>query len=192
MKQNLILDRPQIEEASDLVEPISLAEMKTFLFLSADETFNDALITGFIKTARKQIEEFLNMAIVNKTVSARIQNDFGYMRLPYSGPVMSITSVTDDDGNVINSDSYKLKGSLFSAYSSSLATPRNNFYEPCYNVVNVVYDVSYDEEHPLPEHFKTAVQQQCAWLYEKGRGDEVESAIAPIVTISMKGYKLVV
>lgn len=189
MRQNYLLGNPVVTEASDLIEPVLLPEMKVYLRVSPDETFNDTLITQLIKTARQQLEGFLNIALVPKTVAARLQNDAGYMQLPFSAPNITITSVVDDNGNTVSSNSYKLKGSLFSAYGST-ATPANNFYSPCNFIAVVTYDVSYGDAG-IPTHFKTAIMQQVAWLYER-RGDEMDKALSPLVKISLAPYRLVI
>ena len=184
MQDNYVL-HTSFTEAEDLIEPVLLTEMKTYLRISPDETFNDALVTQLIKTARQQLEGYLNISLVDKTVTARLQNEIGYMQLPYSAPSITITEVTDDDDNVIDSDNYKLKGNMLSVYSTPTAI--NNFYSGC-SIATVVYDVAYPDG--LPEHYKTAIMQQVSWLYER-RGDEMDRALSPLVKISLKPYRRV-
>jgi uncharacterized phiE125 gp8 family phage protein len=188
MQMNYVLGQPIFSDEND-TEPVLLAEMKTYLRISSDETFNDTLITQLIKTARQQLETYLNISLISKTITARLQNDSGYMLLPYSAPEITISSVKDDEDNDISSDSYSLKGNLFTANASTNAWPGNNFFSPCNSIVNVVYAVDYSDDG-LPVHFKTAIMQQVSWLYER-RGDEIETALSPLVKLSMKPYRQV-
>lgn len=184
MQQNYVLSTSFSDEGS---EPVLLAEMKTYLRIAPEETFNDTLITQLIKTARQQLEGYLNISLINRTVTARIQNETGYMQLPYTADTISITSVTDDNNTDISSDSYSLKGDTFLGNGNSTAWAGNNFFSLCNPIINVVYSVSWTA---LPEHFKTGIMQQCSWLYER-RGDEMDSALSPLVKISMKPYRRV-
>lgn len=187
MQINYVLGTP-VFSAEATIEPVLLAEMKKYLNLSIDENYFDELITQLITTARQQLEGCLNLSLIARTVTARLQNDAGYMQLPYSAPVLAITSVTNNDDVAVTSDTYSLKGNMFCGYSK-LGTPANNFYSPCVNIYNVTYSVAYTGD-VLPVHFKTAIMQQVGWLYER-RGDEIESSISPLVRISLKPYRQV-
>lgn len=187
MQDNYVLHKKFIEE--DVTEPVTLAEQKKYLRISADETYDDDLITQLIKTARQQLEGYLNISLVDKTVIARIQNETGYMHLPYIGDEITITGVIDSEGNTISSDNYKLQDDLFSGSGGTVGTPANNFYSPCNVDLQVTYDVSYPDG--IRSEFKTAIMQQTAWLFERGRGDELASAISPIVKINLNPYRRV-
>lgn len=170
-------------------EPVTLSEMKSYLIISASETAFDTLITQLIKTARQQLEGYLNRSLIDKTVVARLQNEIGYMHLPYIGDVITITGVTDVDGNTITSDNYKLVDDTFSGSGGKVPNPSNNFYPGCNGSLNVTYTVAYP--NGIRSEFKTAIMQQVAWLYERGRGDEFTQAISPIVKLNLKPYRRV-
>src|ERR1044072_5317914 len=108
MQLNYVLNKPVFSFES-ATEPVLLDEMKTYLHIAPEETFNDALINQLIKTSRQQLEDYLNISLINRTISARLQNDAGYMQLPYAAETITITSVKDDNDTTINSDSYSLK-----------------------------------------------------------------------------------
>lgn len=189
MRINCIIPPISLDEGATPTEPVTLAEMKNFLIISSDETAFDTIITMLIKTARQQLETFLNISLIPKTITARFQNDAGYMELPFAAPTITINSAVDDDGNTINSDNYSLKGSAFCGYSKT-PTPQNNFYSPCNLIVTVNYSVGYGT-NGLPTDLKTLIMQQTSWLYEH-RGDELINQLAPIVRISAVPYKRVV
>ncbi len=163
-------------------EPVTLAETKLHMRIADAETYDDTLITEFITTARQQLEQFLNISLINRTVIATLQNDAGYMRLPYSTDAVSITGVLDD------SDVYKVKNDAFAAYRID-PNPRNNFYIPCHNIVTVTYDVTWPV---LPTKYKTAIKQQVLWLYDRARGDEDVQQISPGIINTLVGEKNVV
>ena len=188
MQNNYVLN-VKFQNESD--EPVMLTEMKKYLRVSIDETYDDDMITQLIKTARQQLEGYLNLSLINKTVIARLQNEAGYMLLPYTTPIIDITGIIDDNGNTLTTDNYSLKADTISIYPASNARPENNFYTggDC-NISTVTYTVGYDEENVLPAQFKTLIMQQTSWLYEH-RGDEMELALSPIVKLSAKPYRRV-
>lgn len=277
MQVNYVLSTKFSNE--NTIEPVLLAEVKKYLRISEDETYDDELITQLIKTARQQLEGYLNISLIPRTVTARVQNEVGYMLLPYSAPNIAITAVIDDNGNTLATTAYSLKGDTFSAFLSSTATPANNFYEGSCGIVNVTYNVSFSEIHDgwvyytangtegntftldelkkvsvagrlyrdgieyrpsgneldamaapvgkqfkhdpvegtitfdpaieglrlgeqvdipineepiLPSHLKNAIMQQTAWLYERGRGDELTNALSPVVKINLKPHRKVI
>lgn len=168
-------------------EPVTLNEAKGYLIISATETAFDTLITQLIITARQQLEGYLNRSLIDKTVTATVVNETGSMHLPYIGDEITITGVTDNEGNTI--DDYEIFDDLFCVNPASTATPANNFYVSCITSCKVVYDVSYP--NGIRSEFKTAIMQQVAWLYERGRGDEFTQAISPIVKLNLRPYRRV-
>jgi hypothetical protein len=77
-----------------------------------DTSEENALIGTLITTARRMCEQYSGINFIARQVTAAINNFNGGAYLPY-GPVGTITSVTDIDGNVIDSTRYKILGSEF-------------------------------------------------------------------------------
>lgn len=179
MKLNLLLD-VQFDDGNtsdELVEPVTVEEATGWL--KVDVPDDDLLIEQLISTARQQLEHYLNISLIRRTVTARIQNDIGDFPLPY-GPVGEIVTITTDDADLtdIAEDNYTLSAGLF----KTLCTPDN-----CKAIVS--YAAGYDV---LPAHFKTAILQQCAYLYQF-RGDvEKIDQISPMVLLAMKPYRRVI
>lgn len=185
MQNNYVLKVGFQNEAE--TEPVSLEDVKKFLIISLDETFNDALIMELITTAREQIEAYLNRSLINRRVIARLQNETGYMSLPYTAGIVEMANVVDNDGNNV---AYSLQDDKISINNVSIGTPQNNFYtgNGC-NQAIATYDVSYDANNKLPVQFKTAIKSQVSWLYERARGDEFESALSPVVKRNLRPYR---
>lgn len=187
MNYNLVID-VKATEVSSPTEPVTLAEAKEWCKIELDITEENTLITELIKTARLQVEGFLNISLVDKTIEAVVNNSLGGIELPYQ-PLKTFTSLKDEDGNalVVNSD-YKLQGVFFKTIKS-----------PCSDYLVANYTTGYTTENPLPKQFKTAVLQQVAYLYEN-RGDTpanattqnnrtVPTELSPMVELTLFPYR---
>jgi len=176
MKQNLLLD-VQFDEESDSgssAEPVDIDDVKAWLKIDVDD--DDTLLQTLITAARKQCETFLCISLIPKTISAILQNELDNSRLPY-GPVGEIQSINDRDDADISTDSYELLGNEFKWISAT---------SNCF--LKIVYTAGYTT---CPNHFKTAILQQVAYLYEN-RGDAGKlDQLSPIVTLSLKPYRRV-
>lgn len=158
---NAVLD-VQVEDTG--AEPVSLADAKDYAKIDTG-TAEDILITSLIKTAREQCESFSNISFMNHTITAVLTNLNGGIYFPY-GPVKSLTSITDEDGNAIDIGNYKISGVDF----QQLIYPRAER-------IKVVYTTGYSI---LPEQLVSAVKQQFFYLYEQ-RGEEQQELRAAVV-----------
>lgn len=154
-------------------EPITLAEAKAWIKVDTAITADDVLVTELIKSARQQVEGFLGISLIARTVTGVLNNSAGNIELPY-GPLVSFTSLTDEDGTTIAADDYELRGIGF-----------KNLKKPCYDYMTAVYTTGYTT---VPENFKTAVKEQVAWLYDN-RGEAKE--LSEIVLHTLKPYRRV-
>jgi hypothetical protein len=152
-------------------EPVTLAEAKNWIKVDAGITDDDALITELIKVARQQCEGFLGISLIERTVTAVINNSAGGAELPY-GPVVSFTSLKDVDDNALTE---VLQGLDF----KTLKTPLDDY-------MTAVYTTGYPDGVPL--NFKTAIKEQVAWLYD-GRGEDKE--LSATVLQNLKPYRRV-
>lgn len=175
MKINAVLDIDLVDSvgSDESEEPVTSTEGKNWLKI--DVADDDTIVEKLIKTARQQCEHYLNISLVPKTVTAILLNQLGDIRLPY-GPIVELVSIKDLDDNVITD--YKLIGDTF----KWLCTPT-------LDSVKVVYETGYED---LPEHFKTAILEQIAYLYEN-RGDEkLMEQLSPVVKTALKPYRRVI
>lgn len=155
---------------SNVTEPVLLQEVKDYAKIDTGTT-DDTIITYLIKTARQQCEDFTGISIVQRTVTAYLTNRCGGIFLPY-GPVNSITSITDQDGNVLADTDYKIFGKSFP-----------QLLYPKYDNLTVIYEAGYIS---LPQEIKTAILQQVFYLYEN-RGESAvisRSGIVAELTLS--------
>jgi hypothetical protein len=125
-------------------EPILLQEAKDWMRIDVQD--DDGLITKLIKAARIVCENYANLSLINRTVTAKIHNGLGNFYLPY-GPVMGdIIHISDTDD--IEITDYNIKDS----YADDII---------------ITYDAGYET---LPENFRTAILDQAAFMYQN-RGD---------------------
>ena len=144
------------------------------------------MITELIKTARAQCEGYLCISMISKTVTSILNNSLGAVELPY-GPVVTFTSLTDENGTAIVAADYTLRGLDF----KYLVSPYNDY-------MTAIYAAGYTT---LPVNLKTGLLQQIAWLYEnrgdskenmfKARVDNNTGQISPMALATLQPYRRV-
>lgn len=137
-------------------EPVTTDQAKLWCKIELDYSEEDDVINALIKTARITCEQYVNLSLIKRTVTACINNANGNFYLPY-GPVIGNPTGADNEG--ISIDVTFNNGLLKSPYGESAIT----------------YNAGYEE---LPENFKTALKQQILFLYEN-RGEGI-TEISPI------------
>lgn len=158
---NAVLDRVFTSESS--TEPVTVAEVKTFCKISTG-TAEDTLLASLISTARIQCEDFTGISFIPRTVTAVVNNTNGGIYFPYC-PLVSITSIKDEDGNAITSPDYKVSGTMF----PQLITPK-------YNRLELKFTAGYGTtQWPIPASLKSAVLQQVFYLYNN-RGETSQAS----------------
>jgi uncharacterized phiE125 gp8 family phage protein len=152
-------------------EPVTLAEVKAYCKIDTGTT-DDDILTELITTAREQCEDFTGISIIVRTVTTVLNNTCGNIYLPYC-PLISLTSVTDQDGDTLVVDQdYKLSGTMF----PQLVFPKQDR-------LTLVYNAGYGIP---PSRIKTAILQQVFYLYEN-RGESAvisRSGIVAELTLS--------
>lgn len=143
--------------SGSITEPVTKDEVKAFCKLSTG-TAEDTLLDIFITAAREQCEAYSNISFIPRTVTAIVTNLCGGIFLPY-GPTLAITSITDQDGNVLTTDDYKVQGDKW----KQLLTPKQDG-------LIVVYTAGYGTTYDFPKELKLAILQQVFYLYEN-RGE---------------------
>jgi hypothetical protein len=108
---------------------------------------DDALITELIKSARQACEQYVNLSLINRTVTALIHNGLGNFTLPYGPVAGDVITYTDIDDTALTDYNHR------DSYGSDMT---------------VVYLAGFTV---LPQKLKTAVLNQVAWMYSE-RGDE--------------------
>ena len=98
------------EVTGPAAEPVSATEAK--LFCKVDFADDDTLFTILIKSARQQVEKYLNRALITQTLKAYYVNYSNRVYLPY-GPHQSVSSVVRKRRNesetlTVNTDFYTM------------------------------------------------------------------------------------
>lgn len=93
--------------SEDTTEPVTLSEAKSFMRIDADYTAEDQVIEGFISASRERMENYLNLALIDKQIE--LQWNGSAIVLPFS-PTQDIVSLKDIDGNTIPADEYTVRG----------------------------------------------------------------------------------
>lgn len=191
MKYNAVLETVFSSEGS--TEPVTLAEIKEWIKVDVTITEDDTLLTALGISARKVVEGYLCVSLIPRTVVAIFNNSGGDIELPY-GPVNTFTSLyetaTTLDDTEITSDNYLLKGGVFKTLN-----------KPCSDYLKATYTAGYANAAAVPEHFKTGIKQQVAFMYEN-RGDNpagsqrvnnqtVPTQLSPMAKITLQPYRRV-
>jgi uncharacterized phiE125 gp8 family phage protein len=166
---NLILDVFFTDE--DTAEPVTITEARAWLKLDVAE--DDLILDELITAARQQCEGFLNISLINRTVTAWLQIGLDLIRLPY-GPVKEVTAVENSAGELITD--YVLKYEKFKALDPATE-------------VKAVYTAGYEE--PIPRQFKTGILEQVAWLYTNRGDQQITETISPIAKKILAPYRRV-
>ncbi len=168
---NLVLD---IQFSNEGPEPVTLTDAKNWLKIDVSD--DDVLLTRLISAARQDCENYLNISLVPRTITAWLQIGLDEIRLPY-GPVNDLTSVSNNKGEVIEPANYVLKYEKFKALDPATE-------------VRAVYTAGYSAEE-LPSNFIIAILSRVAQLYEH-RGDELgQGNLSPDVVQKLKPYRRV-
>ena len=157
---NAVLD---VRFSNEAAEPITVASLKSWLKIDLND--DDFLLGKIIPAARLTIERYVNLSLVNRTVTAKIMNGLGGFVLPY-GPVKTISTVTD-----------------FLGVSITNTIEWNILNEPFADAKGIVtYEAGFER---IPPNLEIALMQQCAYMYEN-RGDESAGDISPIIVSNLK------
>lgn len=149
---NQILDVDNTATVS--AELFSVNQFKLY-YGKIDNSEEDNLIESLIIAARRMCEQYSGINFIDRTVIAYINNLNGGTYLPY-GPVGTVSSVSDVDGNVLEAGNYKITGGQF-----------KQIQWPTEDYLVVTYTGGYVD---CPNDLLTAVKAQTLFLYEN-RGD---------------------
>lgn len=140
-------NRISVTEGS-ITEPVTAAEAKTWL--RVDYSDDDTLITGMIKSARQSIEQFTNLALVDKSVLMDVTTtcETDNIRLPYVDSIESVTIEDIDEEAAVDTEDYKIRG-------TGIKVTYGGYF-------SIEYDI---EASPVPEALKEAIKMEVAERY---------------------------
>lgn len=186
----------QIVDNADVVEPVTLAEAKSYMQIDADYSANDADITMSITSARKRLEAFLNIGLVKREITVFWGGNEIELPLSPTGEITSVlrggTALSTDDYYVIKMPANRiginsacgLSGEWFYSLSGYVEfTPINVANTDVYSCV---YQTGYESLDNKPD-LKQAIMAECAHLY-KLRGLPVSDVIGPNAAILASSY----
>lgn len=137
-------------------EPITLAEAKAWLDISAD-TWDDKITSG-IKSARATIEKALGFALVETVYDYYIYNYDGFIDLPYH-TVAAVNSVKSTDGSgvqtTVNVSEYQLIGNRLNISTANTAI-----------VINYTVSAEGTNGETLSERIKLIIKKQLAYDFK--------------------------
>ena len=169
----------QVKIIDDIAaEPVTLAEVKSFLRIDADYSSEDTVLDLIITSAREKLEAQLNLAFGVKTLEVQFT---GYgIELPYgpTGDIASIYKLKDDgtqEPDPLTADDYRIEGLEYKTLlignpdrvtwfypiaGGAYPETYNNFHASTYNVI---YDTGFTE---LPKGLKHALLIQIQEDYK--------------------------
>lgn len=137
--------------------PITYAQAKAHLRL--DDDSEQEYVTDLIKAATAHAENVTGRLLMQRTITATFYafaTPPDYFYLP-RGPVISVTSVTDANGNVITN-------TVVEAAGNAARLRVNNAYSYPINVT-VVYEAGYASADDIPDDILHAIKMHVAHLY---------------------------
>lgn len=150
-------------------EPVTVTEFKDYAKIDTG-SLEDTIIGGMITTAREQCEDYLGVSIINRTVTAILNNSCGGIFLPYC-PFITLISIEDSDGNAIDTANYTISGMLFPQLIS-----------PWDDRIKLSYAAGYGIP---PQKIKSAILQQTFFLYEnRGENPLIYRGVETDITMS--------
>lgn len=142
-------------------EPVSLEMLKTYLEVRSDA--HDSLLRDVLLiAARKRVERFLCVSLVESDITVRWEEISGSEELPY-GPVQELTSVTDEDNEIV---AFKREGLMGSFVGINVTRS-----EPTI--------IRYKAGYPLPlkeEPIKLAIMKLVVDDFEERKGISLDPA----------------
>jgi uncharacterized phiE125 gp8 family phage protein len=179
-----------------VVEPVSLADAKAHC--RVDASTEDALIQGYITTAREWVEDYIDRALVTQQLVMKLDAFPAEIELPRPPMVASgtatavtITYVTGEAGGTatLATSEYRIDrdstpGAIRTLYAGSW--PSHLIDQ---NSVTVSWWAGYGDPTTVPQRVKSAILMCVHELYEKrGDGAMPDAAKRLLDTVSWGSY----
>ena len=178
------------------VEPVTLAEAKAHC--RVDASADDALIQGYITTAREWVEDYIDRALVTQQLVMRLDAFPLEIELPRppmiasgTATAVTITYVTGEAGGTatLSASSYRVDrdstpGVIRNLYGGSW--PSHLLDQ---NSVTVSWWAGYGDAASVPQRVKSAILMCVHELYEKrGDGQMPAAAMRLLDSVSWGSY----
>jgi len=161
--------RKFVVTADSTVEPVTVNELKFWARIDGDD--EDDVLAGIIKTARKNVEDFIRQSLIEKTIEMSLDSwDHSIYELPLS-PVISITSVTtldeSDTATIYASSNYYLAAGVPArlVIKQDSENPLNT--DRGIGGYKITYKAGYGETaDEVPQAIKDAIKVWATYVYE--------------------------
>ena len=178
------------------VEPVTLSEAKAHC--RVDTTADDALIQGYIATAREWVEDYIDRALVTQQLVMKLDAFPAEIELPRppmiasgTATAVTITYVTGEAGGTatLSASEYRVDrdstpGAIRTLYAGSW--PSHLIDQ---NSVTVSWWAGYGDSASVPQRVKSAILMCVHELYEKrGDGAMPVAAMRLLDTVSWGSY----
>ena len=178
------------------VEPVTLSEAKAHC--RVDTTADDALIQGYITTAREWVEDYIDRALVTQQLVMKLDAFPAEIELPRppmiasgTATAVTITYVTGEAGGTatLSASEYRVDrdstpGAIRTLYAGSW--PSHLIDQ---NSVTVSWWAGYGDPTTVPQRVKSAILMCVHELYEKrGDGAMPDAAKRLLDTVSWGSY----
>jgi len=182
--------------AGPVVEPVSLADAKAHC--RVDASADDALMQGYITTAREWVEDYIDRALVTQQLVMKLDAFPPEIELPRppmiasgTATAVTITYVTGEAGGTatLAASEYRIDrdstpGAIRTLYAGSW--PSHLIDQ---NAVTVTWWAGYGDPTTVPQRVKSAILMCVHELYEKrGDGAMPEAAMRLLDTVSWGSY----
>jgi uncharacterized phiE125 gp8 family phage protein len=179
-----------------VVEPVSLADAKAHC--RVDASADDALIQGYITTAREWVEDYIDRALVTQQLVMKLDAFPPEIELPRppmiasgTATAVTITYVTGEAGgtSTLAASEYRIDrdstpGAIRTLYAGSW--PSHLIDQ---NAVTVTWWAGYGDPTTVPQRVKSAILMCVNELYEKrGDGAMPLAAMRLLDTVSWGSY----
>jgi len=179
-----------------VVEPVTLSEAKAHC--RVDASADDALIQGYITTAREWVEDYIDRALVTQQLVMKLDAFPAEIELPRppmiasgTATAVTITYVTGDAGGTAT-----LSGASYRVDRDATPGVIRNLYGGSWpshlldqNSVTVTWWAGYGDTTSVPQRVKSAILMCVHELYEKrGDGAMPVAAMRLLDTVSWGSY----
>lgn len=150
-----------IQSVAPSVEPLTLAEMKTFLRVLHDD--DNELITSYITAAREKAESIMNRQIILATYELYFDVLPSEFKLPRP-PFVALDSFQVFDGTAWNDIEYDLDDKNTPAILHVTTWPLVSSNR---NSIKVVYQAGYEDATKVPESIKAWIRIEVEMMYDE-------------------------
>lgn len=187
-----------VDEATDIIEPITLAEVKAYCRIDQDYASDDGMLEVLITTARQRIEAYINRGLANRDVI--VYWDGCELRLPLipNGDIVEVkqsdtvldpdkyTASTTPNKKIYVNDRFSGSFNYFYSLNGSVEISANGNQSELLDGYSVKYNTGY-EDGKIPASLKQALLSEVDYLF-KLAGLPATDVISPNAAMLANAY----